>query len=91
MKQWIPAMGEPFENREKIPMDRVDAFALLQMSAQVPPFHPDLKSPPGETDIGIDPTSMVGIGSKRHLQGERARVTGKSLPSSSHRPIPSTS
>ena len=91
VQQGIPVIGEPLEERKKIPMNRIDSFAFLQVSAQVPAFHPDLKPPPGKTGLEIDATSSVGIGGKRHFQRERTRVAGEPLPSGSHPFTPSAS
>ena len=77
-------LHEPLEQREQVPVRGFDARARFPMRAQVPAFHPDLETSPGETDIGIGGLSLVGVVGERQLQREDAGVSGEPLPAGAH-------
>ena len=76
MQQWVPGVGNPFQQWQKVPASGLDVLTFLQMRAQVRSFDPDLERTPRTLEILIDPATTIGIVHEGDLDREDIRVPG---------------
>jgi hypothetical protein len=84
MQQRIPATDAPFKEGKKIPMNGIDNFAFVPMSAEVGITNPDLQPTPRERLLRGRASFWVRIVCEGNPQSEPRSIASKSLPTDAH-------
>ena len=89
MKQGIPVVREPLDERQEVLVYGIQPLALLDVGAEVPPVRPQLKAALGRAYVAVCPASVMRIWAERQADGEVASIAHLQFPQNGHRWSPS--